>query len=62
MTVTVDIGDRTVGLGGYALLWKDQPAETVQFVRSENMRRRGIHVVRKDDGIRFKTGLTIYIR
>ena len=62
MTVTVEIGDRTANLGGYALLWKDQPADTVKFVRSENMRRRGIHVVRKDDGIRFKTGLTIYIR
>ena len=62
MTVTVEISDRTVGLGGYALLWKDQPAETVQFVRSENMRRRGIHVLADDDGIRFKTGLSIHIR
>ena len=61
-TVTVDIGDRTAGLGEYAYRWKEKPANTVQFVRSENMRRRGIHVVRKDDGIRFKTGLTIHIR
>ena len=62
MTVTVDIGDRTVGLGKYAHLWKEKPADTVRFVRSENMRRRGIHVLTDDNGIRFKTGLTIHIR
>ena len=62
MTVTVEIGDRTVGLGKYAHLWKEKPAETVKFVRSENMRKRGIHVLTTDDGIRFKTGLTIHIR
>ena len=62
MTVAVDIGDRTAGLGEYAYRWKEQPADTVKFVRSENMRRRGIHVLATDDGIRFKTGLTIHIR
>ena len=62
MTVAVDIGDRTAGLGEYAYLWKEKPADTVKFVRSENMRRRGIHVLSDDDGIRFKTGLSIHIR
>ena len=62
MTVAVEIGDRTAGLGKYAHLWKEKPAETVKFVRSENMRRRGIHVLTDDDGIRFKTGLSIHIR
>ena len=62
MTVALDIGERTAGLGKYAYRWKEQPAETVKFVRSENMRRRGIHVLATDDGIRFKTGLTIHIR
>ena len=61
-TVTVDIGERTQGLGKPAFLWKDAPDETVKFVRSENMRRRGIHVQAGDDGIRFKTGFTIYFR
>ena len=62
MTVAVDIGDRTAGLGEYAYRWKEQPADTVKFVPSQNMRRRGIHVLADDDGIRFKTGLTIHIR
>ena len=61
-TVTVDIGERTQGLGKPAFLWKDAPDETVKFVRSENMRRRGIHVQAGDDGIRFKTGFAIYLR
>ena len=62
MTVTVEIGDRTAGLGEYAYRWKEQPADTVKFVPSQNMRRRGIHVLADNDGIRFKTGLTIHIR
>jgi hypothetical protein len=62
MTVAVDIGERKAGLGKYAYLWKEKPAETVKFVRSESMRRRGIHVLTDDNGIRFKTGLSIHIR
>ena len=62
MTVTVEIGDRTAGLGKYAHLWKEKPAETVKFVPSENMRSRGIWILSDDDGIRFKTGFTIHIR
>ena len=62
MTVAVEIGERTAGLGKYAHLWKEKPVDTVKFVPSENMRRRGIHVQAGDDGIRFKTGFTIYFR
>ena len=61
-TVTVDIGDRTSGLGGYAYRWKTKPASTVKFRRTESMARRGIHIVPDDDGIRFQTGITIIIR
>ena len=61
-TVTLDIGDRTSGLGGYAYLWKTKPASTVKFRRTESMARRGIHIVPGDVGIRFQTGVTIIIR
>jgi len=61
-TVTVDIGDRTSGLGGYAYRWKTKPASTVKFIRTESMARRGIHIVPDDDGILFQTGVTIIIR
>ena len=60
--VTVDVGERNAGFGGYAHLWKTKPADTVKFVRSENMARRGIHIVPDDDGIRFKTGFAIHVR
>ena len=60
--VTVEIGDRNTGFGGYAHLWKTKPAGTVKFVRSESMARRGIHIVTDDDGIRFKTGFAIHVR
>ena len=61
-TVTVDIGDRTSGLGGYAYLWKEKPASTVKFRCTEGMARRGIHIIPNNDGIRFQTGVTIHIR
>ena len=60
--VTVDVGERNAGFGGYAHLWKTKPADTVKVVRSENMARRGIHIVPDDDGIRFKTGFAIHVR
>ncbi|MBQ6141383.1 MAG: hypothetical protein IJI54_08860 [Kiritimatiellae bacterium] len=60
--VTVDVGERNAGFGGYAHLWKTKPAGTVKFVRSESMARRGIHIVTDDGGIRFKTGFAIHVR
>ena len=64
MTVTVEIGDRTAGLGKYAYCWKEKepPADTVKFVRSEGMIGRGIYLMVDDHGLRFKTGVTIIIR
>ena len=62
MTVALDIGERTEGLVRYAYYWKEKPPATVNFVRSENMARRGIHIVQDDDGIRFKTGFAINVR
>ena len=61
-TVTVDIGDRTAGLGQYAYKWKGDRPTGVRFTRTAKMIKRGIHVVVDDDGIRFKTGLTIHVR
>ena len=61
-TVTVDVGERDAGFRGYAYLWKTKPVGTVNFVRSENMRRRGIRIVPDDGGIRFKTGSAIHVR
>lgn len=61
-TVTVDIGARTEGLGMPAFLWKDAPDETVKFLHSESMRRRGIFIDVRDDGIYFVTGTTLIIR
>ena len=60
-TVTVDVGDRTSGFGGYAYLWKTKP-DNVKFTRTAKMIKRGVHVVVDDDGISFKTGLTIHVR
>ena len=50
MTVAVEIGERTAGLGKYAHLWKEKPVDTVKFVPSENMRSRGIWILADDDG------------
>ena len=61
-TVTVDIGERTQGLGKPAFLWKDAPDETVKFKPSDAMKRRGVFVVSREDGVYFKTGFTVIIR
>ena len=61
-TVTVDIGDRTAGLGLYAYRWKGDRPSGVRFTRTAKMVKRGVHVVVDDYGIRFKTGITIHIR
>ena len=60
-TVTVDIGDRTSGFGGYAYRWKTKP-DNVKFTRTAKMIKRGVHVVLDDYGFRFKTGFTIHVR
>ena len=60
--VTVDIGERTQGLGKPAFLWKDAPDETVKFKPSDAMKRRGVFVVSREDGVYFKTGFTVFIR
>ena len=62
MTVALDIGDRTEGLLGYAYYWKTKPPETVKFVRSENMVRRGVKFTARDAGLHFENGLILYIR
>jgi hypothetical protein len=62
MTVTVEIGDRTERLGGYAYRWKEKPSETVTFVRSATMARRGVHVIVREDGLYFKRGFSIYLK
>ena len=61
-TVTVDIGERTQGLGKPAFLWKDAPDETVKFKPSDAMKRRGVFVVSREDGVYFKIGFTVIIR
>ena len=60
-TVTVDVGNRTAGFGGYAYQWKTKPTN-VTFTRTAKMVKRGVHVVVDDYGIRFKTGITIHVR
>ena len=60
-TVTVEIGERTEGLGKPAFLWKVAPDESVKFKRSPSMKRRGIHIVPREDGIYFQTGFTVII-
>lgn len=60
-TVTIDIGERTRGLGKPAFLWKDAPDE-VKFKASDAMKRRGVVIYRSDDGLYFRTGFTITIR
>ena len=60
-TVTVDIGERTEGFGKPAFLWKEAPDESVNFKRSPSMKRRGIHIVPREDGIYFQTGFTVII-
>ena len=63
MIVTVEVGDRTVGLGGYAYRWNTKPNfANVKFVRSESMIDRGIYLMVDDHGLRFKTGISIHIR
>ena len=62
MTVALDIGERTAGLVRYAYYWKEKPPETVRFVRSENMARRGVKFTVRDDGLHFESGFAIYFR
>ena len=62
MTVALDIGERTAGLLGYAYYWKEKPPETVNFVRSENMARRGVKFTVRDIGLHFESGFAIYFR
>ena len=62
MTVALDIGERTAGLLGYAHYWKEKPPATVNFVRSENMARRGVKFTVRDDGLHFESGFAIYFR
>ena len=61
-TVTVDIGDRTAGLGQYAYKWKGERPSGVRFTRTAKMVKRGVHVVVDDYGFRFKTGFSIHVR
>ena len=61
-TVTVDIGDRTAGLGQYAYKWKGDRPTGVRFTRTAKMVKRGVHVVVDDLGFRFKTGFTVFVR
>ena len=63
-SVTVEIGDRTEGLGKPALLWKEAPPYEVmsRFRSSATMKRRGMFIEVRDDGIYFVTGLTLFIR
>ena len=63
MIVTVEIGDRTAGLGRHAYLWNTKPDLTkVKFIRCESMISRGIYLIPDDFGLRFKTGISIHIR
>jgi len=63
-SVTVEIGDRKEGLGKPALLWKEAPPYEVmsRFRSSVTMKRRGIFIEVRDDGIYFVTGTTLIIR
>ena len=63
-SVTVEIGDRKEGLGKPALLWKEAPPYEVmsRFRSSATMKRRGIFIEVRDDGIYFVTGTTLIIR
>ncbi len=63
-SVTVEIGNRTEGLGKPALLWKEAPPYEVmsRFRSSATMKRRGMFIEVRDDGIYFVTGLTLFIR
>ena len=61
-TVTVDIGDRTAGLGQYAYKWKGDRPTGVRFTRTAKMVKRGVHVVVDDLGFRFKTGVSVFVR
>jgi hypothetical protein len=60
--VTVDIGDRISGFAGYAYRWKENPPATVSFVRSANMRNRGLWLTVDDKGITIESGLCIRIK
>ncbi len=60
--VTVDIGDRISGFAGYAYRWKENPTAMVSFVRSENMRNRGLWLTVDDKGISIESGLCIRIK
>jgi hypothetical protein len=62
MTVALDIGERTAGVFGYAYYWKEKPPATVNFVRSENMARRGVKFTVRDIGLHFESGVVIHIR
>ena len=62
MTVALDIGERTAGFFGYAYYWKEKPPATVNFVRSENMVRRGVKFTVRDMGLHFESGFAIYFR
>ena len=62
MTVALDIGERTAGVFGYAYYWKEKPPATVNFVRSENMARRGVKFTVRDIGLHFESGFAIYFR
>ncbi len=63
-SVTVEIGNRTEGLGKPALLWKEAPPYEVmsRFRSSATMKRRGMFIEVRDDGIYFVTGMTLFIR
>ncbi len=60
-TVTVDVGKREMH-GGWLSLWKEEPDPTVAFVRSENMKARGITLVAKNEGLFIETGLALIVR
>ena len=60
-TVTVDVGKREMH-GGWLSLWKEEPDPTVAFVRSENMKARGITLVAKVEGLFIETGLALIVR
>ena len=62
MMVALDIGERTEGLVRYAYYWKEKPPATVNFVRSENMARRGVKFTVRDIGLHFESGFAIYFR
>ena len=60
--VTVEIGDRTEGLGyRYLYKWKTPP-ENVEFVRSERMEQRKIVLEVRADGLAVAKGAILIIR